>query len=102
MVVKDKSEQLLYVDGIFVGRTLLSRIAPPPLGWLPDRAYLGAARDHTRFLDGLIDELAFYNRALSAAEIKEVSEMTLRRPCALAPSPILAPSTQFGDIAHPR
>jgi hypothetical protein len=45
--------------------------------------FIGAAHDRTRFLNGLVDEVAFYNRALSAAEIKGMYELSVHHPCVL-------------------
>jgi hypothetical protein len=34
--------------------------------------YLGQKRDRTRFLNGLLDEVRIYNRALSAGEVQQL------------------------------
>ena len=81
VVVTDHEERILYVDGTMIGRIRLPPARPNPLNGPADGAYVGASPDRTNFLNGLVDELAFYNRALSPLEIKGMYELTLSRPC---------------------
>ena len=83
-VVTDSGTRILYVDGTLIGRIQSAPKRPNPPGDTIWGAYVGANHDRTQFLNGLIDELAFYNRALSPSEIKGMYELTLHRPCALA------------------
>ena len=83
-VVTDQGEHRLYVDGSMIGRVQTPPLSPNPQRGFPGAAYIGAAHDRTRFLNGLVDEVAFYNRALSAAEIKGMYELSVHRPCVLA------------------
>ncbi len=99
-VVSDKQEKTLYVDGVVAGRIPLSRLAPPPASWPPGTAYVGATHEPAQFLEGLVDELAFYNRKLSPSEIKGLFDLSLRRRCAAAPSRPLGARVQLGEIVH--
>jgi DNA-binding winged helix-turn-helix (wHTH) protein/DNA-binding beta-propeller fold protein YncE len=83
-VVTDSGTRILYVDGAMIGRIQAARNRPNPPGDTIWGAYVGANHDRTQFLNGLVDELAFYNRALSASEIEGMYELTLHRPCSLA------------------
>ena len=82
-VVSHGGERDLYVNGMPVGRVQLPAVSPNPMGASVEGAYIGATRTRTHFLNGLVDELAFYNRALPPAEIKAMHELTLHRPCSL-------------------
>jgi hypothetical protein len=82
--VTEHGDLSLYVDGNMIGRIPLPPVGPFNPRNVPGGAYVGASRDKTSFFNGLVDELAFYNRALSAAEIKGMYELTLHRPCSLA------------------
>jgi hypothetical protein len=83
-VVTDSGMRILYVDGTMIGRIHSAPKRPNPPGDTIWGAYVGANHDRTQFLNGLVDELAFYNRALSASEIEGMYELTLHRPCSLA------------------
>jgi hypothetical protein len=64
-----------------IGRIPLPPVGPFNLRKILGGAYVGATRDRKNFLNGLVDELAFYNRALSASEIKGMYELTLHPGC---------------------
>jgi len=83
-VVTDRGQQILYVDGSMIGRIQTPLLSPRPVGAVVGGTFIGAAHDRTRFLNGLVDEVAFYNRALSAAEIKGMYELSVYSPCRLA------------------
>jgi len=83
-VVSNNGERILYVNGAVIGRVQLPLIRRVSLSGAAEGSYVGATRDRTSFLNGLVDELAFYNRALTPSEIKSMYELTLRRPCSLA------------------
>jgi hypothetical protein len=83
-VVTDSGTRILYVDGTMIGRIQAAPNRPNPSGDTVWGAYVGASCDRGQFLNGLIDELAFYNRALSPSEIKGMYDLTLSRPCSLA------------------
>lgn len=83
-VVTANGDRLLYVDGAMIGRMQKSQISPTPRSRDVVGAYVGATCDRTQFLNGPVDELAFYNRALSASEIGGMYELTLHRPCSPA------------------
>jgi DNA-binding winged helix-turn-helix (wHTH) protein/DNA-binding beta-propeller fold protein YncE len=82
-VVTDRGQQILYVDGSMIGRIQTPLLSPRPVGAVMGGTFIGAAHDRTRFLNGLVDEVAFYNRALSAAEIKGMYELSVHHPCVL-------------------
>jgi YVTN family beta-propeller protein len=83
-VVTDKGAHSLYVDGSKIGRIQTPPLSPEPFRGLPVGTTIGATHDRTSFLSGLVDELAFYNRAFSAAEIKGMYELSVHSPCRLA------------------
>ncbi len=80
-VVTQGGELRLYIDGNMTGRVKLPPIGTFDASKVPGGAYVGATHKGTNFLNGLVDELAFYNRALSPAEIKAAYELTLHGPC---------------------
>ncbi len=55
---------LLYLDGVQVATTAVSGSVSSPIGF-----YIGDDASGSRNVDGLIDEVRVYNRALSASEI---------------------------------
>jgi len=60
----DGKEQRLYINGVRTGVAVVNR----PTGWQPGRqAYISIAG---QTMNGLIDETAIYNRALTAEEIQ--------------------------------
>ncbi len=80
-VVTNNGERILYIDGTMIGRIQLPALQMNLVSGAAEGAYVGATRDRIQFLNGLVDELAFYNRALSASEIRGMYELTLHRSC---------------------
>ena len=61
----DGKEQRLYVNGVRVGVAVINR----PTGWTPFNSDLDISIAG-QTMNGLIDEVGFYNRALTAEEIQ--------------------------------
>ena len=103
-LVEDGKEGTAYINGEpltdadVTGGNRHRPMAPYDV-WEGEPVRIGWAQGHSgnintlTFFDGIIDEVAIYNRALSADEIKEL--MT-RRPIAVSPSDRLA--TTWGDV----
>jgi hypothetical protein len=80
VVTKTAQELALYVDG-----RRESRGAPPPpiRGMLHPTLYLGARSPGQPSFHGWLDEIAFYNRALTAEEVEAMYQSRESGPCKL-------------------
>ena len=81
--VQTESEMILYMDGLEVGRQPETNLFQGPLGEI----WVGTLdQRQQRMLPGPIDDLRFYNRALSAEEIAAIMEGE-PNPLAYGPEP---------------
>lgn len=62
----------MYVDGVEATRNANMTLKPSSLG-LTGRNYIGKSQFDDPYLNGAIDELIIYNRALTAQEIRRTS-----------------------------
>ncbi len=60
---------MMYVDGVEATRNATMMLKPSSLG-MTDRNYLGKSQFDDPYLNGAVDELIIYNRALTAQEIR--------------------------------
>jgi hypothetical protein len=60
---------MMYVDGVEATRNTNMTLKPSSLG-LTDRNYIGKSQFDDPYLNGAVDELIIYNRALTAQEIR--------------------------------
>ncbi len=67
-VTRSGNTGILYVDGVEVGRNTAMSLSPSSLG-STGRNYLGRSQYADPYLNGALDELRIYGRALSAAEV---------------------------------
>lgn len=79
-VVADGNSVLLYMDGNLESQRPMSFASTLEKANWGD-VYMGGSPNGPP-LDGLLDEVAFYSRAMSAAEIKASYEASLRGGCA--------------------
>ncbi|MBN1446997.1 MAG: T9SS type A sorting domain-containing protein [Bacteroidetes bacterium] len=73
VVNSSTSSYSLYIDGALAGLT--TGVNPSAWSSLPNPTYLGVWRgpggyDYTKYLTGKLDDICFYNRALSLSEIQ--------------------------------
>lgn len=66
---------IMYVDGIEATRNTNMTLKPSSLG-LTDRNYIGKSQFDDPYLNGAVDELIIYNRALTAQEIRSLSSVS--------------------------
>jgi hypothetical protein len=59
----------MYVDGVEATRNTNMTLNPSSLG-LTNRNYIGKSQFDDPYLNGAVDELIIYNRALTAQEIR--------------------------------
>jgi len=80
LTIRERQRLSLFINGTLAGQTGLP---PSPVQkadwWGP--VYIGGSKNDTDSLDGLIDEVAFYARALSSQEINEAHQERLSGPC---------------------
>lgn len=80
-VTKNDDEIALYVNGVPEDRKSLGtdqayRVAEEDIGF-----HIGATKDRKQFFQGKLDEILFYNRALSGAEIQHLFETRESEAC---------------------
>ena len=81
-VVADHNRRALYVDGVLQGQTdlgaVIERLHSPP-----DRGpiWLGASAGRRAVLQGLLDEISWYDRALDSDEARMLAQSRSRSPC---------------------
>ena len=79
-----------YLDGVAVGEEQLAAVPATEVDcYIGDRVTVPANANEQNF-DGIIDEMAFWNRALSAEEINEVMGGALKSQLAVSPHGRLA------------
>jgi hypothetical protein len=79
-LVADGEKRLLYLDGSPQGEVLIGkREQASTLG--KGTVYLGAGPGNRAPLDGMLDELMWYDRALSAEEVKNLAALPRRKEC---------------------
>jgi hypothetical protein len=84
----DRQNLRLYVNGIQVGSTVATQPIPGPT---LNNLYIGAEEfSYDKNFFGLIDEVAIYNRALSAAEIQAINDAGSAGKCLPTCTPIPA------------
>ena len=71
---KSKLEAKLFFDGVIRGNSSNLQNTPSVYG---NTLYIGAANDTSNFLNGTIDEMKIYNRALSDKEIRGLYNLDL-------------------------
>ena len=89
--VYNGSQLEIYVDGVLQNTTAFSgtpanNIREVEIG----RSWNSLAGTPSRFFHGLIDEVEFFNRALSASEIQAIFTADSAGKCKLAPPPVVA------------
>jgi len=80
-VTKDDREITLYVDGNLEGQKPIGALRAAAAAYDEAPLFLGATGRRKQFLNGKLDEILFYNRALSATEIRDLYSMRESGPC---------------------
>jgi hypothetical protein len=84
VAVYDGNNLIIYVDGVEENRNtigfVISYASPDPL-------MIGARRPDTQFFDGLLDEVALWNRGLSITEIQAIFDAGSAGMCQPVPPP---------------
>lgn len=94
VITRDVTTVKLYVDGKLIGTQNNNK--PPYWGDLTTRAIIGGRSVLNQFYKGKIDDLAFYNRILSDAE---VGALYNQFPCEVQPSLSQVTTTEPGYIS---
>ncbi len=81
VVIADGGSRFLYMNGRFIGKTALPAANPNPFHFGLGDVYIGATQRQSDFLDGWVDEIGFYNRALSASEIVRIYRLSVPGVC---------------------
>ncbi|HLK66779.1 MAG TPA: LamG-like jellyroll fold domain-containing protein [Bryobacteraceae bacterium] len=83
-VTKNDREVVLYINGVVEDRKALGtdRAAASISSEMPP-LHLGASREGRGFLNGKLDEILFYDRALSGSEVRDLFELRESGPCRL-------------------
>ena len=76
-VVTQNSSVFLYIDGKIQGQGSLKQSFPIDAG--QTTVFLGASQSKRNFVNGVFDEVAAYNRALSPAEVKTIAGACVSR-----------------------
>ena len=94
VITRDITTVKLYVDGKLIGTQNNNK--PPYWGDLTTRAIIGGRSVLNQFYKGKIDDLAFYNRVLSEAE---VGALYNQYPCEVQPNLFQSTTTEPGYIS---
>jgi hypothetical protein len=75
VVTKNDRQVALYVDGVIEDSRIISS-GEADINEYTSYAplFLGVSHDHRHFLHGKLDEILFYNRALNAADVRNLYE----------------------------
>ena len=80
-LTKNDHDVSLYVDGELEDRKAFGPRHPATPLNEPIPLYLGAARDRKGLVHGKLDEILFYNRALSELDVRRLYQMRESGPC---------------------
>ena len=76
-LVADNSQRSFYIDGILQGQASIAK----PFDRDRGRVLLGGSQGKRAALDGLLDEITWYDRALDANEVKNLAQSLNRSVC---------------------
>ena len=79
-VTQNEQQAVLYVNGIAEDTRAFEAERPQPEG-TETPLYLASDGHAENFLNGLLDEVAFYRRALSAQEVQALFQLRETGPC---------------------
>lgn len=80
-VTRSDAEVSLYVDGVLEDSRRLGPERTADTGYENAPLYLGATRNHRAFLDGKLDEILFYGRALSPDDVRHLFQLGQAPAC---------------------
>jgi Concanavalin A-like lectin/glucanases superfamily len=80
-VTRSEAEISLYVDGMLEDNRPLGSERTADGGYEVAPLYLGATRDHRAFLEGKLDEVLFYGRALSPDDVRHLYQLGQTPAC---------------------
>jgi hypothetical protein len=80
-VTKNDDEIALYLNGVLEVRKPLSADEAYGVTEDSDGFYLGATKDRRRFFQGKLDEVLFYNRALTGTQVRQLFEIRESETC---------------------